>query len=161
MSRSQEVVADYLIGTWFRFTHVETCLLGEFEDRNKWPDASKFAVERIGQVGPMCVLASVAQIDRGEQRGWVLVKFEWLNTSANDGSVLRGSEVHAIDCTGSDPNAVKEICGTVLERSLAIYADVLGQTGVAGPVEKLAPETDEIEDAEDDESEAPDENQVW
>ena len=163
-TKGQDTIADYLIGTFYRFEHVNAVLLGEREDRQLWPESRDLAFVRIGEVGPKCVLVTVARNDKGEQRGYVLVKFEWVNTSGP--TPLRGQETHALDCNIPDEQIelLKDGCAQILTRSLEIFSDVLEGKGVAGPISALKPqdEMDEFEDnIEDDESEAPDENQVW
>ena len=158
MPSTQEVVAEAIRSAFYSYEFVE--LLGEGR-HDKWPESSNNTFHRFGERGRQCVLVTVSEMYRGDKKGCVVVTYEWLNLSGE--SVIRGTETGVINCNipSEEARSLDPAATNAVQRALLIYRDVLEGTGVAGPIQDLAPESNNDETDEDDESEAPDENEVW
>lgn len=74
--------------------------------------------------------------------GLVVLQVMWMNTARGWDNRLLGGLFIRIGTVASDDYAVKQATEQAVLRVLEIYNDVLTQTGVAGPVEEAAPESD-------------------
>lgn len=77
---------------------------------------------------------------RQDEDGLIVVTAGWLNLSGD--TVAKGTQVFRIPTLNASEAQVRASTEQVVVRVLNIYTDVLQGTGVAGPIENIAPESE-------------------
>lgn len=140
MIRLREVASEAICSALYSMSFAR--FLGERPDPVTGNDVAWFrlsrdpSVERVNvREDPRIVVVSVSQ----QEAEIVAVHAEWLNISAGYEQLLRGSHTFRIPCSNRDEASVRQACEEVVVRVLEIFKDVLAGSGVAGPIDALAP----------------------
>lgn len=78
----------------------------------------------------------------------VTVKVEWRNHWADARNPLKGEQLHTIRTYQAAQADLEAATTAAIVAVLETYQDVLNEEGVAGEVEKLAPEAEDTDDGE-------------
>ena len=150
MARLQEVAHEAICSALYSMPF--TRFLGERPDPVDGGEVAWFRLSRDPSVekvnvreDPKIVVVSVSQ----EPAEIVRVRAEWLNVSAGFDQRLRGSFNFRIPTSARDEAVIRKACEEVVVRVLEVFKEVLAGTGVAGPIDALAPES-AYEETEDD-----------
>ena len=88
---------------------------------------------------------------RQAEEGLLIVQVAWLNVSRGFDHPLRGEKILRIATNGQVMPDVQLATEQAVLSILDVYSDVLAESGIAGPIENLAPPTEagDPEDPED------------
>jgi hypothetical protein len=142
-----ERLVETVAGTLYN--HPAGHLLGEREDPSNpgqseiWFRLSRHADRVPARQDPKQV---VIRLHRAKGNVAALVEVSWLNLTGAE--PIRGASAMQVATVGESPEAVFEAGVKMVERVFEIYTDVLSGRGVAGPLERTAPEP-EATDAPD------------
>lgn len=137
MPTMQEVAAEAICSALYNMPFVK--FLGERPDQFG-SDVAYFRLSRDPHVAlsarsdPKQIVVAI----RKAEEGLVVVQITWINVSRGFDHPLRGEKICRVGTIGSQQDiqlATEQAVLTVLD----VYADVLAEKGVAGPIEELAP----------------------
>ena len=78
----------------------------------------------------------------------VRIKVEWRNYSADARNPIKGEQVHSIRTYAAAQADLEAATTAAITKVLETYLDVLNEEGLAGPIERLAPEATDTDDEE-------------
>lgn len=121
-----------------------TRFLGEVEDVGTGKDVAWFRLYVDPTVDKVNVRTDPRVLVVGVQEDLldiVTVTVQWLNLSAGFDNPMRGQEYLRIPTGRLNEVALHSATEQVVTLILDMYKQVLAQTGIAGPIEELAPES--------------------
>jgi len=136
MPDMQTVTAEAICSALYNLPF--STFVGELPNKEK----NEMAVFRLGEK-PKSVLVQVIR----EPNGIVCVRSLYMNYSGSE--PLMGDLSIRLLTSGQTQAALNDPTTQAVVRVLEVYRDVLEETGVAGPIEELAPESNAEETEED------------
>lgn len=141
--RIQEVTKEAICSALYSMTDFSR-FLGETPDPATHEDVAWFRLSRDPSIDrvkyrddPKQVIVGV----RADPGGVVAVQCSWINVYEGFDNALRGEQTFRIVTTAATEAELRYSTEQVVLRVLGLFKDVLAMTGVAGPIEKVAPES--------------------